>query len=54
MGGRQSSAVDHALSLVEAGLTPYKAAKKAGIALSTVYRALKRQRALAKVVRAKA
>ena len=54
MGSRQSSAVDHALSLVDAGMTPYKAAQKAGIAFSTIYRALKRQRSKAKVVRAKA
>ena len=54
MGSRQSSAVDHALSLVDAGLSGYKAAKVAGIALSTIYRALKRRKKAAKVVRAKA
>lgn len=54
MTSRQSSATDHAISLVEAGLTPYRAAKQAGIALSTIYRALKRRRAKAKVAHAKA
>ena len=49
MGSRQSSAVDHALSLVDAGLSGYKAAKVAGIALSTIYRALKRRKKAAKV-----
>ena len=43
MSRRQSSAVDQALALVAQGLTPYKAAKTIGIALSTIYRALKRQ-----------
>jgi len=49
MGARQSSAVDHAISLVEAGLTPYKAAQQAGVAFSTVYRALKRKRLAGKI-----
>lgn len=44
MSGRQSSAVDKALKLIAKGLTPYAAAKKVGIALSTIYRALKRQK----------
>jgi transposase len=42
MSGRQSSAVDKALKLIAKGLTPYAAAKKVGIALSTIYRALAR------------
>ena len=42
MSGRQSAAVDKALALIKQGLTPYAAAKKVGIALSTIYRALKR------------
>lgn len=42
MGARQSSAVDKALRLIAKGMTPYAAAKKVGIALSTIYRALKR------------
>jgi transposase len=33
-----------ALKLVAQGLTAYAAAKKTGIALSTVYRAIKRER----------
>lgn len=47
MSRRQSSAVDRALRLVARGMTPYAAAKKVGIALSTIYRARKRQRATA-------
>jgi DNA-binding phage protein len=43
MSGRQSSAVDKALREVARGSTAYAAAKKQGIALSTIYRALKRQ-----------
>lgn len=42
MTGKQSSAVDRALKLVAKGWTAYAAAKKEGIALSTIYRALKR------------
>lgn len=42
MAARQSEAVTKALRLVEKGLTPYAAAKKIGIALSTIYRAQKR------------
>jgi transposase len=34
---------EYALKLVQQGHTPYAAAKLAGIALSTIYRALKRQ-----------
>lgn len=44
MPGKQSSDVDKALRLIARGLTPYAAAKKVGIALSTIYRAQKRQR----------
>lgn len=44
MSARQSSAVDEALRLVAAGMTPYRAAKTVGIALSTIYRAQARQR----------
>ena len=42
--GHQTAAVTKALALVSKGLTPYAAAKKVGIALSTIYRAQKRQR----------
>jgi len=44
MSARQSAATDRALALVEAGATPYAAAKAEGLALSTVYRALYRRR----------
>lgn len=50
MSARQSSAVDRALSLIgtprpSGGVhTPYSAALAVGIALSTIYRALARQR----------
>jgi transposase len=37
--GRLSSATEKALLLVKQGLTRYAAAKKTGIALSTIYRA---------------
>jgi len=43
MPPRQSSAVDQALTLIREGNTPYAAAKQAGIALSTIYRALHRK-----------
>ena len=39
---RQSEKVTQALELVASGMTPYAAARKAGIALSTIYRAQKR------------
>jgi len=42
--GYQTAAVTKALRLVAGGMTAYAAAKKTGIALSTIYRALKRQR----------
>ena len=44
MSGRPSVATEKALKLVEKGLTPYAAAKKVGIALSTIYRARKQRR----------
>ena len=45
MSARQSAATERALKLVAQGkMTPYAAAKKEGIALSTVYRALKRMK----------
>lgn len=45
MPARQSAAVDRALARIAAGQTAYAAAKAEGIALSTIYRALARQRA---------
>jgi F0F1-type ATP synthase membrane subunit c/vacuolar-type H+-ATPase subunit K len=45
MPPRQSAAVDRALARIAAGQTAYAAAKSEGIALSTIYRALARQRA---------
>ena len=47
MSGRQSSATERALRHVARGMTLYAAAKREGIALSTIYRALKAQRATA-------
>lgn len=44
MGARQSEEVTRALRLVAGGMTPYAAAKKVGIALSTIYRAVARNR----------
>jgi transposase len=43
MSAKQSSDTDRALKLVAKGMTPYAAAKKVGIALSTIYRALARR-----------
>jgi transposase len=40
---RNTLKTDYALLLVKQGQSAYKAAKLAGIALSTIYRALKRQ-----------
>ena len=40
MSGRPSAATEKALKLVEKGVPPYRAAKKAGIQPSTIYRAL--------------
>ena len=48
MAARQSAAVDRALKLVASGMTAYAAAKKTGIALSTIYEAIKRQKNAAK------
>lgn len=48
MSARQSAAVDKALRLIANGMTPYAAARKAGIALSTIYRAQKRLKHTAK------
>jgi transposase len=49
MGKRGNSlGTVYALKLIEQGHTPYSAAKLAGVALSTIYRALKRQREKAK------
>ena len=42
MSGRPSAATERALKLVEKGVAPYRAAKKAGVQPSTVYRALKK------------
>ena len=43
-GARQSAEVTKALRMIARGTTAYAAAKKTGIALSTIYRAIKRQR----------
>lgn len=45
MSAQQSAAVDRAIARIAKGMTAYAAAKAEGIALSTIYRALKRQRA---------
>ena len=45
MAARESAATVRALALVEQGWTAYRAAKHVGIALSTIYRAVARQRA---------
>lgn len=44
MSARQSAEVTRALKLIARGSTAYAAAKKTGIALSTIYRAQARQR----------
>ena len=44
MTGRNSSATEKAIKRVRKGETAYSAAKSEGIALSTIYRALKRER----------
>jgi hypothetical protein len=44
MTGRPSAATEKALALIAKGMTPYAAAKKVGIALSTIYRALAKRR----------
>jgi hypothetical protein len=45
MTARQSVEVTKALDLIKSGLTAYAAARKTGIALSTIYRAIKRHKA---------
>jgi transposase len=54
MSAKQSSDTDKALKLVKGGMTPYAAAKKVGIALSTIYRAVKRHVEVEKKRRSKA
>ena len=49
MAARESAATVRALALVERGWTAYRAAKHVGIALSTIYRAVARQRAWERV-----
>lgn len=44
MTGRNSAATDRALRLVARGMTPSEAARKAGIAYPTIWRAMKRVR----------
>ena len=44
MTGRVSGATERALARVERGETAYSAAKAEGIALSTIYRAVRRER----------
>jgi len=44
VSGRPSAATEKALKLIERGMTPYAAAKKVGIALSTIYRALAKKK----------
>lgn len=42
MSGKPSAALERALVRIQAGQTAYSAAKDEGLALSTIYRALKR------------
>ena len=49
---KQTERVTQALALVAQGKTPYRAAKMMGIALSTIYKAIKRNRVDAAVWRA--
>lgn len=44
MSGRQSSIVDVAIEQVRMGYLPLHVAKTLGIAVSTIYRALRRER----------
>jgi GTP cyclohydrolase III len=44
MAGKPSSKTQRALARIAKGQTPYAAAKAEGIALSTIYRAQKRER----------
>ena len=41
---KQTERVTQALALVAQGKTPYRAAKMMGISLSTIYKAIKRNR----------
>jgi hypothetical protein len=52
MGAKQSAEVTRALKLVANGMTPYAAANKVGIALSTVYRARDREKRITDAVSA--
>lgn len=45
MAGRISAATERALAAIKAGKTPYRAALDEGLALSTIYRVIARQRA---------
>lgn len=45
-GRPESTATLEALRLVATGLTPYAAARRKGIALSTIYHAIKRRKVL--------
>lgn len=49
MAARESAATVRALALIERGWTAYRAARHVGIALSTIYRAVARQRARERV-----
>ena len=49
MAARESAATVRALALIGRGWTAYRAAKHVGIALSTIYRAVARQRARERV-----
>lgn len=51
MTARQSAAVDRAMARIAAGQTAYAAARAEGIALSTIYRALRRKRESAQPTR---
>lgn len=47
--GRNSPATERAFKLIAEGLTPYAAAKKTGIALSTIYRSIKRKKEASRI-----
>ena len=49
MSARQSAATARALRLIARGVNPHAAAARAGIAASTIYRALKKQREAAAI-----
>lgn len=44
MSGRPSAATEQALKLIAKGMPAFRAAKKTGIAPSTIYRALAKQK----------